>query len=138
MRGVEMGAGEILLTSMDRDGTQSGFDNELTSAISRRVSVPVIASGGARVPQHFLDVFTDGVADAALAASIFHDQMQSIRALKAYLQAEWRGGAPAMLIPCIDLQGGQAVQLVHGRKRELAVADVFGLLERFARYRGCM
>jgi cyclase len=85
-RGVEMGAGEILLTSMDRDGTQSGFDTELTAAISSGVSVPVIASGGAKLPQHFLDVFTQGRADAALAASIFHDNTQSIRGLKAYLQ----------------------------------------------------
>jgi cyclase len=85
-RGVEMGAGEILLTSVDRDGTQSGFDLTLTAAISRAVSVPVIASGGAKIPQHFLDVFTDGFADAALAASIFHDQVQSIRALKSFLQ----------------------------------------------------
>ncbi len=86
LRGVELGAGEILLTSMDRDGTQSGFDTRLTSAISRRVSVPVIASGGAKLPEHFLSVFTEGAADAALAASIFHDQMQSIRTLKDYLQ----------------------------------------------------
>lgn len=85
-RGVESGAGEILLTSVDRDGTQSGFDLPLTSAISRAVSVPVIASGGAKLPQHFLEVFTEGAADAALAASIFHDQIQSIRALKAFLQ----------------------------------------------------
>jgi cyclase len=83
--GVEIGAGEILLTSMDRDGTQSGFDTALISAISRHVSVPVIASGGAKIPKHFLDVFTEGAADAALAASIFHDQVQSIRALKSYL-----------------------------------------------------
>jgi cyclase len=81
-----MGAGEILLTSMDRDGTQSGFDTELTAAISSGVSVPVIASGGAKLPRHFLDVFTDGRADAALAASIFHDNTQSIRGLKMYLQ----------------------------------------------------
>jgi cyclase len=85
-RGVEMGAGEILLTSMDRDGTQSGFDTELTAAISSGVTVPVIASGGAKLPRHFLDVFTQGRADAALAASIFHDNTQSIRGLKAYLQ----------------------------------------------------
>jgi cyclase len=85
-RGVEMGAGEILLTSMDRDGTQSGFDIELTSTISRAVSVPVIASGGAKVAQHFLDVFHEGAADAALAASIFHDNTQSIRELKTFLQ----------------------------------------------------
>ncbi|HEY1484230.1 MAG TPA: imidazole glycerol phosphate synthase subunit HisF [Candidatus Acidoferrum sp.] len=85
-RGVEMGAGEILLTSMDRDGTQSGFDIELTSTISQTVNVPVIASGGARVSQHFLDVFHEGAADAALAASIFHDNTQSIRGLKLFLQ----------------------------------------------------
>lgn len=95
-RGVEMGAGEILLTSVDRDGTQSGFDLALTAAISHAVSVPVIASGGAKLPQHFLDVFTQGAADAALAASIFHDQVQSIRALKTYLQAN----GVAVRLPC--------------------------------------
>jgi cyclase len=83
--GVELGAGEILLTSMDRDGTQSGFDIALTHAISTCVSVPVIASGGARTPQHFAEVFSLGAADAALAASIFHDDTQSIRALKQFL-----------------------------------------------------
>ncbi|MGB9433957.1 MAG: imidazole glycerol phosphate synthase subunit HisF [Candidatus Acidiferrum sp.] len=86
-RGVELGAGEILLTSVDRDGTQSGFDLALTAAISRGITVPVIASGGAKLPQHFLEVFIEGAADAALAASIFHDQVQSIRALKSYLQS---------------------------------------------------
>jgi imidazole glycerol-phosphate synthase subunit HisF len=86
-QGVALGAGEILLTSVDRDGTQSGFDTELTAAISQFVTVPVIASGGAKLPAHFLEVFTRGSADAALAASIFHDQMQSIRALKEYLRA---------------------------------------------------
>lgn len=84
-RAVELGAGEILLTSVDRDGTLSGFDTELTRAISTAVSVPVIASGGAKSPRHFLDVFTAGAADAALAASIFHDNSQSIRALKLFL-----------------------------------------------------
>ncbi len=86
LHGVELGVGEILLTSMDRDGTQSGFDTRFTSAISRRVRVPVIASGGAKLPEHFLSVFTEGAADAALAASIFHDKVQSIRTLKEYLQ----------------------------------------------------
>jgi cyclase len=95
-RGVEMGAGEILLTSVDRDGTQSGFDLALTAVISRSVSVPVIASGGAKLPQHFLDVFTEGAADAALAASIFHDQVQSIRALKEFLQSS----GVAVRLPC--------------------------------------
>ena len=84
-RGVASGAGEILLTSMDKDGTQSGFDIALTAAISGQVSVPVIASGGAKVPEHFREIFSAGLADAALAASIFHDGLQSIRALKEYL-----------------------------------------------------
>jgi cyclase len=87
-RGVELGAGEILLTSMDRDGTQAGFDVALTSVISRAVSVPVIASGGAKTPEHFAQIFSEGAADAALAASIFHDGMQSIRGLKEYLAAK--------------------------------------------------
>jgi imidazole glycerol-phosphate synthase subunit HisF len=95
-RGVEMGAGEILLTSVDRDGTQSGFDLPLTAAISRAVNVPVIASGGAKLPRHFLDVFTEGAAEAALAASIFHDKVQSIRALKSFLQAN----GVAVRLPC--------------------------------------
>jgi cyclase len=84
-RGAELGAGEILLTSMDRDGTQSGFDVALTAAISKKVMVPVIASGGARWPQHFAEIFCEGAADAALAASIFHDEIQSIRSLKEFL-----------------------------------------------------
>jgi cyclase len=87
-RAIELGAGEILLTSMDRDGTQSGFDIALTSTISRAVSVPVIASGGAKNPTHFAEVFSEGAADAALAASIFHDNVQSIRALKQFLASQ--------------------------------------------------
>jgi cyclase len=84
-RGAELGAGEILLTSVDRDGTQRGFDIPLTAVISRSVPVPVIASGGAKVPEHFVEIFREGLADAALAASIFHDDTQSIRALKTFL-----------------------------------------------------
>jgi imidazole glycerol-phosphate synthase subunit HisF len=84
-QGVSLGAGEILLTSVDRDGTQQGFDVPLTRAISRAVSVPVIASGGAKLPVHFAEIFTDGAADAALAASIFHDNVQPIRRLKEFL-----------------------------------------------------
>jgi cyclase len=87
-RGVELGAGEILLTSVDRDGTQSGFDVALTSVISRAVSVPIIASGGAKTPAHFAEVFSAGWADAALAASIFHDDVQSIRTLKQFLASQ--------------------------------------------------
>jgi len=83
--GVERGAGEILLTSIDRDGTQSGFDCALTAAVAAVVSVPVIASGGARRPEDFLEVFREGRADAALAASIFHDGLQSMKELKEYL-----------------------------------------------------
>jgi cyclase len=87
MQGVSLGAGEILLTSMDRDGTQSGFDTALTAAVARAVSVPVVASGGAKTPEHFAEVFSTGEADAALAASIFHDDQQSIRDLKQFLAA---------------------------------------------------
>jgi imidazole glycerol-phosphate synthase subunit HisF len=80
------GAGEILLTSIDRDGTKVGFDCELTCAVSRAVAIPVIASGGAGTLAHFVDVFTAGRADAALAASIFHYAETSVRALKHHLQ----------------------------------------------------
>ena len=83
--GVACGAGEILLTSVDRDGTQIGFALALTAEVSRAVTVPVIASGGAKLPEHFAEIFKEGAADAALAASIFHDGMQSIRELKKYL-----------------------------------------------------
>lgn len=79
------GAGEILLTSMDHDGTKAGFANELTAAISTSLSIPVIASGGAGTEEHFIDVFTDGKADAALAASIFHFKEIPIPDLKKYL-----------------------------------------------------
>ena len=82
------GAGEILLTSIDRDGTRSGFDCALTAAVSMSVNIPVIASGGAGEVQHFVDVFTMGHADAALAASIFHYSEHAIGDLKAHLQAQ--------------------------------------------------
>ena len=81
------GAGEILLTSMDRDGTRSGFDCEMTAAVASAVNIPVIASGGAGDLQHFYDVFTDGRADAALAASIFHYDDTGVSELKQYLKA---------------------------------------------------
>ena len=92
----ERGAGEILLTSMDRDGTGAGFDCELTSAVASSVSIPVIASGGAGNAQHFVDVFSAGHADAALAASIFHFATHGIADLK---QALLRSGIP-MRWPC--------------------------------------
>ena len=84
---AERGAGEILLTSIDRDGTKSGFDCELTAAVSDAVPIPVIASGGAGTFEHFADVFTAGRADAALAASIFHFNEKSVSELKAFLTA---------------------------------------------------
>jgi imidazole glycerol-phosphate synthase subunit HisF len=86
LRGVELGAGEILLTSMDADGTLAGYDLELTRNIAEAVSVPVIASGGAGTPSHFAEVLTEGKADAALAASLFHDGKLRIPELKKELQ----------------------------------------------------
>lgn len=84
---ADCGAGEILLTSMDRDGTQSGFDCELVRLAAEAVSIPVIASGGAGSAQHFVDVFREGRADAALAASIFHFGIENIGELKRELRA---------------------------------------------------
>jgi imidazole glycerol-phosphate synthase subunit HisF len=81
------GAGEILLTSIDRDGTRAGFDCQLTAAVSSAVSIPVIASGGAGSFDHFFDVFTGGRADAALAASIFHYSEHAVADLKQFLSA---------------------------------------------------
>ena len=82
---VELGAGEILLTSMNHDGTKDGFANDITREISEAVSVPVIASGGAGNMQHFLDAFEEGKADAALAASVFHYKEIEIPTLKKFL-----------------------------------------------------
>lgn len=84
----ERGAGELLLTSMDKDGTKAGFANELTAYISTHVSIPIIASGGAGTMEHFTDVFTLGKADAALAASIFHFKEIAIPELKSYLSGK--------------------------------------------------
>ena len=85
-RGQELGAGEILLTSMDTDGVQSGFDCELTRAVAAATTIPVIASGGAGSPEDFLQVFAEGEADAALAASIFHYGTYTVDELKEYLE----------------------------------------------------
>ena len=82
---TQRGAGEILLTSMDRDGTKTGFDVALTQQVSQNVKVPVIASGGGGQNEHFHDIFTTGFADAALAASIFHFKEIEINNLKQYL-----------------------------------------------------
>ena len=86
LQAEKLGAGEFLVTSMDRDGTKDGYDIELTRAISERVHVPVIASGGAGEPKHLLEVFTEGKADAALAASIFHYNSFPVPVVKAYLR----------------------------------------------------
>ena len=86
MQADRLGAGEILLTSMDCDGTKSGYDIELTRTIAEHVSVPVIASGGAGTMEHFYDALTEGKADAALAASLFHYKELEIREVKKYLR----------------------------------------------------
>ncbi len=85
VRAVELGAGEVLLTSMDADGTLAGYDLALTRAVAEAVPVPVSASGGAGSLEHFAQALTEGKADAALAASLFHDRVLSIGAVKAYL-----------------------------------------------------
>lgn len=89
-----LGAGEILLTSMDRDGTKDGYDLELTRAVARAVNIPVIASGGAGTLEHIAEVLTAGEADAALAASIFHFGQYTIRQVKEYLKEK---GVPVRL-----------------------------------------
>ena len=86
-RATQLGAGEILLTSMDADGTKSGYDIELTRAVSEAVDVPVIASGGAGKLEHFYDVLTEGKADAVLAASVFHYGTFTVREVKEYLKS---------------------------------------------------
>ena len=86
MKAERLGAGEILLTSMDGDGTKAGYDLELTRAVAENVSIPVIASGGAGTMEHFYEAFTEGKAEAALAASLFHFKEMEIRDLKKYLR----------------------------------------------------
>ncbi len=95
-RAVELGAGELLVTSIDRDGTRSGFDTDLLRAIADRVPVPVIASGGAAGPADFVAAVADGHADAVLAASIFHRRIHSIAEVKAAMAA---AGLPVRLVP---------------------------------------
>ena len=136
------GAGEILLTSMDRDGTRAGFDCEMTAAVSDAVNIPVIASGGAGTLDHFADVFTQGHADAALAASIFHYADTSVSELKRYLR-DARDTCPVsnvrrdhfpMLIPSIDLQSGRIVQLVQGEKLAIEATDPDPWISEFSRF----
>ena len=93
---AERGAGEVLLTSMDRDGTRSGYDLELTRAVARAVPVPVVASGGAGEPEHLRAVLVEGEADAALAASIFHFDQYPVPVTKRHLA---ENGVPVRLVP---------------------------------------
>lgn len=88
MKAEKLGAGEILLTSMDGDGTKAGYDLELTRTVAENVSIPVIASGGAGTMEHFYEAFTEGKAEAALAASLFHFKEMEIRDLKKYLRGK--------------------------------------------------
>ncbi|GMA58477.1 hypothetical protein GCM10025858_29800 [Alicyclobacillus sacchari] len=85
-RAASLGAGEVLLTSFRQDGTRAGYDLELTRAIAGSIHIPVIASGGAGAKEHFYDVLTEGLADAALAASVFHFAETSVRDVKSYLR----------------------------------------------------
>ena len=98
LRAVDLGAGELLVTSIDRDGTGSGFDTELLRAITSRVRVPVIASGGAAGPDDFVSAVRDGGADAVLAASIFHRRIHAISDVKAAMAA---AGLPIRLAPSL-------------------------------------
>lgn len=84
-KAADLGAGELLVTSMDRDGTKIGYDNVLNRTISELVNIPLVASGGAGVPEHFLDAFVEGKADAALAASVFHYSNYPVPVVKQYL-----------------------------------------------------
>lgn len=99
-RAERLGAGEILLTSMDADGTKAGYDLDLTAAVSERAGIPVIASGGAGTMEHFAEAFEKGKADAVLAASLFHYHEIDIRELKAYLAAR---GIPVRPVQTIGL-----------------------------------
>src|SRR3712207_6339439 len=103
--GVELGAGEIVVNSIDADGTKQGYELRLTRLISEQVTVPVVASGGAGNAEHMVDVLTDGKADAALAASIFHYGTVRISEVKAHLQAR---GVPVRPVQAIPVAANEA------------------------------
>ena len=132
-RGEELGAGEILLTSMDTDGVQTGFDCPLTRAVHDATHIPVIASGGAGKPEDFLEVLNGACADAALAASIFHYGTYTVGDLKQFLAAHDVPIRP-MIIPCIDLMDGKVVQLVQGRDKALEGDAPLEMLRKFAAF----
>ena len=119
---------------MDTDGVQTGFDCELTHAVSQTTHIPVIASGGAGKPEDFERVLTAGCADAALAASIFHYGTYTVKDLKDYLHLHDVPVRPrAVIIPCIDLMDGKVVQLVQGREKALEGGSPLEMLEQFSR-----
>ena len=128
----QRGAGEILLTSMDSDGTRAGFDCELTAAVSEAVSIPVIASGGAGTVEHFADVF--GARQGRRRAGGEHLSLRRFERALAQRRAgqSRRLREAAMLIPSIDLLGGRIVQLVQGEKLRLAFDDFEYWIEKFS------
>ncbi len=119
---------------MDTDGVQDGFDCALTRAVSRATHIPVIASGGAGKPEHFVRVLTEGCADAALAASIFHYGTYTVDQLKEDLDRRGIPVRPRMIIPCIDLMDGKVVQLVQGREKALEGDSPEEMLRKFAAF----
>lgn len=152
-RVAELGAGEILLTSIDRDGSKVGYDLELLAAVSSAVPIPVIASGGAGELLHILEAFTQGKADAALAASIFHEGIYTLREVKGYLRAhgipvrpipvppEWihlEGFTQRELLPVVvqDLHTGEVLMLAHADKEALKLTLSLGTAHFFSRSRG--
>ena len=134
-RGEELGAGEILLTSMDTDGVQDGFDCALTAAVSRATHVPVIASGGAGKPEHFVRVLTDGLRRRG--ARGIHIPLRYVH--RESTQGGTRpprhsGAGDKVIIPCIDLMDGKVVQLVQGREKALEGDSPEEMLRKFAAF----
>ena len=128
------GAGEILLTSMDADGTRAGFDCELTAAVSESVSIPVIASGGAGTVAHFADVFCAGKGGCGACREYLSLRRIERAFAERRTRCRWSSGEAAMLIPSIDLMGGRIVQLVQGEKLRLAFDDFEYWIEKFSRF----